>query len=217
MQPRANSRDLTALVVPARPDADHFDIHRHESGLLHLQNVRRRRGNVDDPVIIAPRPAVVDAHLDAAPIRAIRHAHHRAKRQMAMGGREFVGIETLTARRRAAVLRAVPGGDAAFGVTRRKVFRDAGAAAYESDRGETRHGTKKTMAIHPELWRQAAAVRKDFRCGAIVRLPASGDQTMSAYYWLRSTLLPTCLASLVVFISIDTIRAESPRSLLGIK
>ena len=141
--------------VPAlagRAELDDFDGDRHHAVAFHLENVRRRGGDIDQPAA-GPGAAVVDPHLHAPAVVLVGHPHDRAERHMAHRGGEVVLVEAFAAGSPVALGVTVPGSPAMldFGVmvtlgTERSRGRRRGEKKGQRRQDENRTGNSEKEA-----------------------------------------------------------------------
>ena len=82
---------------------ERLDAHARDAGGNHLKSARRFEGNVEDTIPFE-RTSVVNADHDRAIVGEVRHFEICSERQCAMGGGQFVHIETFAAGRLATMV-----------------------------------------------------------------------------------------------------------------
>ena len=82
---------------------ERLDAYARKAGGNHLKPVRRFQGNVEDTIPFE-RTSVVNADHDGAIVGEVRHFEICSERQRAMGGSQFVHVETLAAGRLATMI-----------------------------------------------------------------------------------------------------------------
>jgi len=128
------------VSVSERPKPDDFHLHGNDARPFHLQDIRRGGRDIDDAIVIGKWSAVIDAHVHAVPVQTVRHPHDGAERKMPVRGGKVARIEFLAARGLAALLGAVPGGQAMKRLA--VMVSGGGGAAGQQDQDEDKSGPK---------------------------------------------------------------------------